>query len=120
MNVSARRASRPRRTRRAGARGTLATIALLLAAAPACEGLRGAPDPLAGDPTARAAEIERLEAQIERDRASLETIVTTPRDIEQAPLHEDAALRAIAERLAADAQRLDQLRAIDASGAGEG
>lgn len=62
------------------------------------------------DEAARAAEIAEIEARVERDRARLAGMVTTPRDLEAAPFHEDPELRAVAERLTADAARLERLR----------
>ena len=67
----------------------------------------------------RAAEIERLEARIEADRETLARFVTTPRDLEAAPFHEDEGLRAIAERLTADTARLERLRAATDPGAAQ-
>ena len=62
------------------------------------------------DEAARAAEIAEIEARVERDRARLAGMVTTARDLEAAPFHEDPELRAVAERLTADAARLERLR----------
>jgi hypothetical protein len=84
----------------------------------ASDGLGGGPLP--ADAVALAAEIARLEARVEHDRVSLAGMVTSERDLENQPFHEDAELRAIAKRLTADTERLERLRAMTATGADAG
>ncbi|MEM9177304.1 MAG: hypothetical protein AAGC67_18985 [Myxococcota bacterium] len=100
-------ASRPERSRRRG--GSALVAGLPLAAALACAPGSGQ-GPLPEDAAAREAEIARLEARVVEDRARLADMVTTPRDFDAEPYHDDAELRALAERLTADAARLERLR----------
>ncbi len=106
---------RPSRARRSGRSARVALLPVaLLACATGSEG-----EPLPADAEAREAEIAALEARVERDREALAGMVTTPRDLEAAPFHDDPELRAVAERLTADAERLERLRA-ERGGAGAG
>lgn len=90
------------------------TVGWLLLAA-GCASDSPAPPDLPDDPAARIAEIERLEARIASDRATLASRVTVPRDLDRAPLHDDAELRRLAERLTANTARLERLRRPDAA-----
>lgn len=93
-------------------------VALLGVLGCASDGVGGGPLPT--DAAARAAEIARLEARVERDRASLADMVTSERDLDTEPFHEDPELRAIADRLSADTERLERLRAMTETGADAG
>jgi len=97
---------RPTRARRSAPRGLAALLTPLWMACAA----GGESAPIPTDPAAREAEIAALEARVERDRQTLAGMVTTPRDLEAAPFHEDADLREVAERLTSDADRLERLR----------
>ncbi len=97
---------RPSRARRSAPR---ALAALLLPPLLACAA-GGGDDPIPTDAAALEAEIAELEARVARDRETLAGMVTTPRELEAAPFHDDAELRAVAERLTADADRLERLR----------
>ncbi len=112
---------RPPRRRPGAARATVARViaaALLGALGCASGGADGGALPTHA--VARAEEIARLEARVERDRASLARMVTSERDLEREPFHENFELRAIAERLTADTERLERLRAMPATGAEAG
>ena len=93
-------------------------VALLGVLGCASDGVGGGPLPT--DAVTRAAEIARLEARVERDRAALAGMVTSERDLENEPFNEDPELRAIAKRLTADTERLERLRAMTATGADAG
>lgn len=102
---------------RSGSRRRLiASCAVLLFTASGCAGWRGEAET---DPTgeARAARIEALERSIAADRAALAEMVTTPRDVDREPLHEDGALRTLAERLRAETAELERLRHAEPIGA---
>lgn len=94
------------RARRSAPRGLAALLTPLWIACAA----GGDRAPIPADPAAREAEIVSLQARVERDRQTLGGMVTLPRDLEASPFHEDADLRAIAERLTRDAARLERLR----------
>lgn len=104
----------PERSSRAWRSGQSALFSLLVPVLLACAKGEGI-DPLPTDATAREAEIAALEARVERDRDTLAGMVTTPRDLDAAPFHDDAALRALAERLTADSDRLERLRSAGAN-----
>ncbi len=93
-------------------------VACVAAIGVGCAGW-GGEDPI--DPTgeARTERIRALERSIEADRDALSEMVTRPRDIEQDPLHEDTALRTLAERLRAETSELERLREAEAAGAVE-
>ena len=97
---------RPSRAQRSALRGLAALLPPLWVACAA----GGESAPIPTDPAALEAEIAELEARVERDRQTLAGMVTTPRDLEASPFHEDADLRAVAERLTTDADRLERLR----------
>lgn len=60
--------------------------------------------------------IAALEASIARDRAALADLVTQPREIETDPLHDDAKLRELVNRLMSDTAALERLKAIRDAG----
>lgn len=74
--------------------------------------LRGPPldRPVASDPEARSQQVATLEESIARDRRRLEELVTEPRNEAAEPLHSDAVLREIAERITAQAKLLEALQ----------
>ena len=61
------------------------------------------------DAADRATQIETLKASIERDHRTLENLITQPGLAADRSLHENPELRAIAERLTALEQALEQL-----------
>ena len=66
------------------------------------------------DATLRAARIEALRHDIERDHRTLEDLITRPGQAADASLHEDPELRAIATRLSEQERLLETLLAMDA------
>ena len=67
----------------------------------------------AADPSWRAERIETLRRAIAEDHASLEDLITQPRQPEPAPaLHRNPEIQAIAERLADHQRELAQLEAL--------
>ena len=72
--------------------------------------------PIPTDPEHRVAEITRLEARITADRRALEDLVTRPKDESAPELHDDQGLREIAERLAEDTRRLEQIKGFHLPG----
>ena len=101
--TSPKRLSRARRSAPRGLTALLTPVWMACAAG-------GESAPIPADPAVREAEIAALEVRIERDRQTLGGMVTMPRDLEASPFHEDADLRAVAERLTKDADRLERLR----------
>jgi hypothetical protein len=80
-------------------------------------GCFGGPEPIdlsAFSEPELAAHISRIEQQIEADHTALETLVARPRTEADAPLHDDAELREIANRLSSHMQELEQLQAEQA------
>jgi hypothetical protein len=61
-----------------------------------------------------AAHIARIEQQIEADHTALETLVARPPTEADAPLHDDAELREIANRLSSQMRELERLQAEQA------
>ncbi|MGB0617869.1 MAG: hypothetical protein ACPGVZ_00250 [Myxococcota bacterium] len=98
----------PKRTSRVRRRHPLALAVTSLAFVCACAS-DGENRALPTNPAARDAEIAELEERVARDRAALTERVATGGGIDTAPFHEDEELRALAERLTADADRLERL-----------
>ena len=75
-----------------------------------CLSDKGANPAPASEPESRTQQIAALEESIARDRRALEGLVTEPRSEKTEPLHSDAVLREIAERITAETRLLERLR----------
>ncbi len=74
-------------------------------------------DPAMQDPALRAARIESLRSEIERDHRTLEDLITQPGQAADASLHDHPELRAIANRLTEQERLLEAILAMDADDA---
>lgn len=74
-------------------------------------------DPAMQDATLRAARIETLQNDIERDHRTLEDLITQPGQAADTSLHDHPELRAIATRLSEQERLLETLLAMDANDA---
>ena len=95
---------------RAAPRSLVAFAACALLGASGCAS-GGDADGAFATAEARAERIRALESSVQADRDALAELVTRPRDVDVAPLHEDTALRTLAERLRAETAELERLRA---------
>jgi len=95
--------------------GTIA-LCLSIAASGCLGGSRSKPEPSNLDHSAEhATRIESLRASIERDHRTLEDLISQPGLAADRSLHENPELRAIAERLTAQEDALEQLKTNSSS-----